>query len=93
MCSAEPSHVESASSVRNDREQLAFVRDIKRIEPENFARAFYFLADRDRCFIEKHADFRRLRDLGKRAGYAATSRIAQNVNIDPGSKNRSDEFM
>ena len=27
----------------DDGEQFAFVRDIERIEPENFARAFYFL--------------------------------------------------
>ena len=48
----------SASSSRNDGQQLAFVGDVKRIEPENFARAFDFFADRNRRFIEEHADLR-----------------------------------
>ena len=61
-----------ASSVRNNGEQFAFVGHVKRIESQNFARSFDFLADRDRCFIEKHADVGRLRDLVKRAGHAAT---------------------
>ena len=77
--------------LRNDGEQFAFVRHIKRIQSENFARAFYFFVYWDRCFIEEHADFCRLRDLGERAGYAATSGIAQDVNVDPVSKNRSDQ--
>ena len=59
---------------RGDGEQFAFVRHIKRIQSENFARTFYFFVYRDRCFIEEHADLCRLRDLGERAGYAATQR-------------------
>ena len=58
--------------------------DIKRIEPESFADPFYFLADRNRRFIEKHADVRGLRDLRERAAHAASSWIPQHVDVDPG---------
>ena len=62
-------------------EKFAFVGDIKRIEAENFARAFHFFADRNRIFIEKHADFGCLGDLCECAGDAAASWIAQHMNV------------
>ncbi len=40
----------------NNRDQLPFIGDIQRIEPENFAGAFHFLADRDRRFLQENAD-------------------------------------
>ena len=39
----------------DDGEQLAFVRDVERIEAEDFAGAFDLLANRDAGFVEQHA--------------------------------------
>src|SRR5438552_2939040 len=47
-------------------EKLSFVRNIKRIEAENLAGAFHFFADRNARLVEKHPNFRRLRDFSKR---------------------------
>ena len=78
---------------RNDREQLPFVRHVKRIESENLARALHFLADRNRRFVEQHAHLRALRDLGQRARNSAARRIAQNVDVFSRGENRFDEAV
>jgi hypothetical protein len=72
------------ASAGDDREQLAFVGDVKRIEPENFARAFDFLANRDARFVEQHADARAAWAISRqRAGDAAARRVAQDVDVPP----------
>ena len=48
---------------RDDRQQLSLVGDVKRIEPEYFAGALDFLADRDARLVEQHAGAGALRDF------------------------------
>ena len=68
-------------SGRKNSKQLAFVGDVKRVETEDLARAFDFLADGNLRFVEQHAHPCALRDLAQRAGDAAARRIAQNVDV------------
>src|SRR6266487_2672377 len=69
--------------LRGDKgEKLSFVRNIKWIEAEDLAGAFHFFANRNARLVEKHPNFRRLRDFSKRACDSATRRVAQNVDVD-----------
>ena len=68
-------------SARKNSEQLAFVGDVKRVEAQDLARAFDFLADWNPGFVEQHANLCALRDLAQRAGDAAARRITQYVNV------------
>ena len=54
-----------------DRDELAFIRNIKRIEAKHLARSAHFGAVREFRFSNLHAHVRCIRQLVKRAGDAA----------------------
>jgi hypothetical protein len=72
----------------HDREQLALVRDVQRIESEERAGVPDRLRHRQRALDQLDADPGRLRDLVQRGRHATPGRIAQDVQIRAGGEHR-----
>ena len=65
--------------------------DVEGIETEDLARSLHFFGDRDGRLIKDHTGAGRLRDLAKSAGDATARRIAKNMNVLAGCKDRFDQ--
>ena len=74
------SSVASAASAHY-RQQLAFVRDIEGVEPEDFACAMNSLADGYGLLLQLHSDLRSSRKLIQGGCDPATSWIAQAMDM------------
>jgi len=66
----------------DEREELPFVGDVERVEPEDLARSAHFLGDGDRRLGDRDADAGGLRDLVEDRGDAAPRRVAQDVDVE-----------
>ena len=66
---------------RHNRYQLAFVGEIKRVESENFAGTFHFLAQRQRGLADTDRNVGALRELIEHGRHTAAGRIAQTVDV------------
>ena len=64
----------------NDRNQLAFIGHIKRIESQDFAGPLDGFAHRNISFLQQHSDLRPAGNFIQRSCYATASWIAQAVN-------------
>ena len=73
---------------RDHRNQLAFVRQIQRIEPEDFAGALHFLAQRQRRFADADADVGRVSEFVQHAGDAAAGGVAHTVDAGASGQHR-----
>jgi len=66
---------------RDKRHQLAFVSDKERVEPENFASAFYILAHQQGRRVDLDPDLRGCSNFAQRSSQTAPRRIAQSMNF------------
>ena len=62
---------------RNDADELAFVREVERIQTEDLAEAFDLAANRRAVFVDLDADLRRFGDFVQDCGEPAARGIAQ----------------
>ncbi len=77
----------------DDGNELPLVCNVQRVEPENFARTFHLLLDRNFLFDDFQADLCALGKLLERACNSATRWISQRANIRAGGEHRFDERM
>ena len=78
---------------RNDRHQLALVRDMQRIEPQNFARPAHGSAHRHALLIDGDRHPRTMRDLVQCRGHTAARRILDRARIGRGAQQRRDDLV